>query len=629
MMSGNTESADLLRHGRFGAQRTPEPSTDSDNQMPSTPRPRFRLKRRHDPLHLAAPTQHFLASVAAPDIPVPSVEEPAIATFESDAMHSWSDFHHLDEDRDIESSLHVQYGGDQLFSPPKTPAPGEDPPSLTPSRYPNWSISCMSSCESSPEPASRPSTARSRTSTASFSQLSACFSDEQDDDVLFSPQVRDSDELFRVASEDERTTRLQSPGGLGRLPRKAPWTKAMSQHLWSTYNMYLSDPRVTPFQISKSGLPPEGVCQRVARQAIRSWKGSKAAAKAPNAPETKSGSCTPTAESGGVFMQWPHTSAATRAHLRALCKQKVRGPDGGKMRFSYFSRSPTPFTNATARWARRSTPDSTHPSFETHDMSVSLAISTSETMNPAGPLAQLAEAAPRFPRPTTPTNLHHLARPEVNLEPSPAERRCLGSPINAKSYGPSSSASLSDLFGLPADAGRRRTHTVGPQRTLQSPVQLSRLSTQKRKTGQAQEARKRPSLSLDTWLDPKILGGGEADVKPLNMNNAAGKVRTSRSLTLPCIDIFSAAGQGHAVPIDEPLRLGSPLSFSVPNRFSQPNDLDASLFERRSSTVRQPRASHNANEPASINLASRLAYIDQRLKKFNSPCDLWRPDSPP
>lgn len=620
------ESADLYRHGRFGAPRTPEPFADSDNQMPSTPRPRFKLKRRHDPLHLAASTQQFLASVAAADLPMPSVEEPAIATFEPDVMDAWSGFQHPDEDRDVEGNLDVQYGGDRPFSSPKTPALG-DPPSLTPSRYPNWSIDCMSSCESSPEPASRPSTARSRASTASFSQLSSCFSDEQDDDIKFSPGIGGSEGFFRVLPEDEPTSRLQPPREMSRVSRKAPWTKAMSQYLWATYNMYLSDPRVTPFQISKSGLPPEGVCQRVARQAIHSWKGSKAAAKSTNVTQVKSGSSTPTAESCGAFMQWPHTSAATRAQLRALCKQKARGPDGGKMRFSYFSRSPTPFTNTTARWTRRTTPGSTFLSFETHDLSKSLAMSTSEAMNPGGPLAQLTDSAPDPPSPATPTDSYQIARSVVDLEPSPAERRRLGSPINAKSYGPSSSASLSDVFGLSEDAGQRLTHTVGPRRRLQSPVRLSRSSTQKRKTRQAHEARKRPSLSVDTWLNPRFLAGSDADVNMFNTNKASDHARTFRRQTLPSIDAASAVSQQRAVPIAEPPRLGSPLSFSVPNRFSQPKDFELSLPGRRFSTVHQPRDSR-VNEPASIDLASRLAYLDRRLKEFNGPHDGRRPESP-
>lgn len=612
-MIGNMETA-----GKFF--RTPEPLADSDIQMPSTPRPRFKLKRRHDPIQLAAPTQQFLASVAAADFPLPSVEEPAIATFESDAMHPWDGFHHLDDTPDIEGSLNILYGGDRPFSLPKTPS-HSDPPSLNMSRYPNWSIDSMSSCESSPEPTSRPSTTRSRTNSASSSQLSACFSDEQDDEIQFSPEIGGySDGFFPITPEDERTSRLQ--GGISKLPRKALWTKAMGQHLWATYNMYLSDPRVTPFQISKSGLPPEGVCQRVSRQAIRSWKGSKAAAQ-PKAAEGKNGSTTPTAESCGVFMQWPHTSSATRAFLRALCKQKARGPDGGKMRFSYLSRGSTPVTSATARWARRSTPCSAVSPFETQDMSKSLAMSTSDVMSLGGPLARLSNSTPDSPRPMFPTSLDHLARPDVDLEPSLSESQRLGSPINAKSYGPSSSASLSDVFGPPEDAGQRRRHTVGAQRRLQSPVRLSRSSTQKRKTRQAHEPRKRPSLSVDTWVDPRFLAGLDVDVNTFDMkedmSKAAGQARTARRQTLPSIDTGLAVSQHNVVSMaSPPPRLGSPFSFSVPNRFSQPSDVKEALFERRFSTVNQPRNSQ-ANEPESTNLESRLAYIDQRLKVFNTP----------
>lgn len=615
----------MLRHGRFGAH-TPEPF---DCENPSTPRPRFKLKRRYDLQHLAAPTQQFLASVAAADVPMPSIEEPVIADFESDAIHSWTDPPRLEDDQ-VDGGLHIKFARGPLSTPPKTPVPG-DPPSLTPSRYPNWSVDWMSSCESSPEPESRPSTARStRTSRSSFSQLSSCFSDE---DIQFSPDITTSEKFICFDLEESRSDRLHPHSGMSRISRKAPWTKAMSAHLWATYNMYLSDPRVTPFQIGKSGLPPEGVCKRVAREASRSWKGSKAVAKHTSAPDAKSGSSTPTAESSGTFIQWPHTGAATRAHLRSLCKQKARGPDGGKMRFSYFSRSPTPFTNSTARWALRSTPGATISLFETHDMSTSLALTTSEAMHPQGPLAQLSHSAPDSPDPTSPTNMDHGWRPKIDREPSPEERRRLGSPINAKSYGPSSSSYLLDVFGLPDSAGQRQTRTVAGRRRLQSPVRLSRSSTQKRKTRQAHEARKRPSLSTDFWLHPDSSGHDEhlAHRKSFSMSHGEDDVFAPLGRPQLFLDTAQATSEQAAVPMATPPRLGSPFSvsgssFSVPNRFSQPDDFGAAMFGRRFSTVHPSHGSHN--EPASVNLASRLAYIDQRLKEFNSPSARPRPESP-
>lgn len=634
-MSGNLESAAVLRHGRFAAQRTPEPTAEGDCQTPSTPRPRFKIKRRYDPQHLAAPTQQFLASVAAADLPIPSIEEPMIADFESDITTPWSNMHRIEDDRD--NGLDLRFGGERLATPPKTPAPS-DPPSLTPSRYPDWSIDWTSSCDSSPEPESRPSTSRStRTSRSSFSQLSSCFSDE---DIHLSPGSSASEGFFCfVSAEDRQPTGFHREDGATRT-KKAPWTKAMSAHLWSTYNMYLSDPRVTPFQIGKSGLPPEGVLKRVAHEAARSWKGSKAVAKPTTAPDAKSGSSTPTAESRGAFIEWPHTGAATRKQLRLLCKQKARGPDGGKMRFSYFSRSPTPFTNTTARWARKPTPGST-TTFETHEMSTSLAMSTSDTMNPKGPLAQITNSVPDSPNSITPApvKLERMQTPDVDFEPSSEERRRLGSPINAKSYGPSSSSSLLDIFGLSEDIGMRQTRTVATRQRLQSPVRLSRSSTQKRKTGQAHEARKRPSLSTDFWMSPSLTESSRdqhrlSHKKSFSLSYGEDSLFASRSQPQLFVDTAQASHeQQPKAPVTGPQLLGSPFvatsstSLSVPNRFSQPNDLVTSLFGRRFSTVHPSRGSYNA-EPSSVNLASRLAYIDQRLKEFNQPESRRRSQSP-
>lgn len=610
-MSGFQDFVTMPRRGRYGAPRTPEPFLETECQAPSTPRPRFKLKRRHVSEHLAAPTQQFLASVAAADVPIPSIEEPVIVDFDSDALPPWR-LERMEDEQD-DDGLHVPFGRQRPATPPKTPAT-EDPPSLTPSRYPNWNIDCMSDWESSPEPESRPSTSRStRTSWSSFSQLSSCFTDE---DIQFSPEIGCSENYFNFSLGVPQPDRLQSECDATETPRKAPWTKAMGAHLWATYNIYLADPRVTPFQIGKGGLPPEGVCKRVAREAARSWKGAKAVAKPASA--SKSGSSTPTAEASGAFMQWPHTGAATRAHLRAMCKEKARGPHAGRLRFSYFSRSPTPFSSSVARWVRRSTPGTAAPPFEVHDMATSLAISTSEAMNPDGPLAKLTNSAPESP---AAVDSKHICHSMADVEPSPEERRRLGSPISAKSYGPSTS--LTDVFGLPAGAGERQIRTVGPQRRLQSPVRLSRSSTQKRKTRQAHEARKRPGLSTDIWLDP-FLAGYNYHKKSFSLSSGEDSILASRCQPPLFVDTTRVSKQQpKAAPLDVPESLGSPFmasnsSSSVPNRFSQPIDFESSAFGRRFATV-HPALGSRTNESASRSLATRLAYIDQRLKDFNGP----------
>ncbi|CAN8099220.1 unnamed protein product [Discula destructiva] len=620
-MSNHQEFATMPRHGRLGAQITPEPFLDGECQTPSTPRPRFKLKRRHVSEHRAAPTQHFLASVAAADVPIPSIEEPVIADFDSDVLPPWRN-ETMEEEQDNDS-LHVLFSRQRPATPPKTPA-AEDPPSLTPSRYPDWNIDWMSNCESSPEPESQHSTARStRTSRSSFSQLSSCFSDEE---IQYSPEIGTSEKFFSFTRAESQSDGLHVECGMSKAPRKAPWTRAMAAHLWATYNMYLTDPRVTPFQIGKSGLPPEGVCKRVAREAARSWKGAKAVSKPAGASDAKSGSSTPTAESSGAFMQWPHTGAATRAHLRTLCKQRARGPDAGRLRFSYFSRSPTPFTDSTARWVRRSTPGSAVPPFETHDMVTSLAISTSEAMNPEGPLAQLATSAPQSPADFS-GGAENRCEATVETQPSSQEHRRLGSPISAKSYGPSSSFSLTDVFGLTADAAERQIRTVGPQRRLKSPVRLGPSLIQKRKTRQAHEARKRPSLSTDIWLDPISAGHNAhqlAHKKSFSLSSGDDDIFASCSQPHVLVDdVHVSSHQQHAAALDVPQRLGSPFmastsSLSVPNRFSRPIDFESSDFGRRFTTV-HPALGSRTNEPASINLASRLAYLDQRLKDFNAP----------
>lgn len=624
-MSGSQQPPTSLRQAPWGLETTPEP-LEGHCQPPSTPRPRLRLKRRHDPQHLVAPTQQFLASVAAADVPIPSIEEPAIADPEADTMQ-WCHLDHMDDGHDTDGALRIPPLAQPRAATPKTPA-GSDPPSLTPSRFPNWTIDWTNSCESSPEPESRPSTARSsRTSRSSFSQPSSCFSD---DDCQYSPDIAGFESFMSFATDVTRPG-LLVPQVVYKMPRKAPWTKAMSAHLWATYNLYLSDPRVTPFQIGKSGLPPEGVCKRVAREAVRSWKGSRAVANHASGSDAKSGSSTPTKESSGAYMQWPHTGAATRAQLRTLCKQRARGPDGGKMRFSYFSRSPTPFTNATARWGRQATPGTATQPFGTYEMSRALAICTSEAMDPGGPLARLTNSAPDSPFVTAPANLDHILRPEVRVEPTPEERRRLGSPINAKSYGPSSSSALSELFGHAATAGQRQTHTVGPQPRLQSPVRLSRSSTQKRKPRQAHEARKRPSLSIDTWLDPDM--GADSFLghkKSFSLSFGDEAMFACRSDKAQAVKSHSPSAT--AIPLATPPRLGSPFSgscasFSVPNRSTQPSDWKAAMAQRRHSTVHVTRSSH-PEEQASVNLASRLAYIDQRLRSFNQPHDRARSRSP-
>ncbi|KAH8675357.1 hypothetical protein BX600DRAFT_170462 [Xylariales sp. PMI_506] len=614
---------------------TPEPfATGEEGDLPAAPRPRLRLKRRHVSEHLYAPTQQFLASVAAADVPLPSVEEPDVATADQEMMDNVPQIRVQEDDDDDGLDIYRHLRA-RPFSPPKTPAIDLSP-SIPRSKFPNWSIESAwnsSDLESSPEyESSRPSTAFStQTSSSLFSQ----FSHSSDDGECFSPELDKSDfHMVDLRRPDGKESRK-------RLPRKAPWTNAMSSHLWSVYLLYLQDPKVTPFRIGKSCIPPEGICARVAREAKRSWKGSKQTNTA-----TRSGSSTPTAESSNPYIEWPHTHAATRTHLRELCRLKATSKHG---RASYISQSPTPFNKAAhRRWNRRSTPARSPSIFSAQDMAMSLTLSTSEAMQPQGPLAQLASSPPLHPFP-------EFVDPFTEAPISPdfqgdnfcsdgsqiPDRARLGSPFLARSYGPSSSSSLGANI-----VTRRTSQTVGARNQLKSPARLtrSRSGTQKRRSLKAleeQQPRKRPSLAAALW--GPLTNSGDArestdDTSPkaqLVLDDSA-RVDNIFGLTSPVHDSLSRPVQEDnstmipsqelslSTPPSALARLGSPFpmshsSHSFPNRLSQPIHFHLSSLRRPFATVQQvSQISVSEAAPARSSLASRLAYIDQRLREFRN-----------
>ncbi|KAH7329071.1 hypothetical protein B0I35DRAFT_473710 [Stachybotrys elegans] len=614
---------------------TPEPFACGDAQPPSPPRPpRFRLKKRNAS-HLHAPTQQFLASVAAADVPIPSIEVPQTPDQDmSDTQYPVIPMLH-----ELGGLTAPSRHAARVFSPPKTPAPAANTiPFLSPKRYPDWSMeSTWSSFESSPEyESSRPSTARStQTSGSIFSRISTT---SEDLSVCLSPEFEPIERFgsLRSAHDANRTLKVPAPGPPAR-SRKAPWTRAMSQHVWATYMMYLQDPKVTPFRVGKSGIPPHGVCLRVAREAKRSWKGSRA-----QRPDDKSGSTTPTFESAPTFMQWPHTCAVTRAHLRDLCRANA---SAAARSFQYHANSPTPFGKAASRFRnRRSTPARSPSVFSGFDMAKSLAVSTSDSMQIQGPLAQLTSSQPE------PATEPFPLLPETVAGEPAVEPPRLMSPFTAKSYGPSSSNPLSASLRLSPEL-QRQTQTVGPRRSLASPARLtrSRSNTQKRRERQsAMEPRrpKRPSLVSDMWTDPSAAdadatvpfppvpdfnattsSAGSDKVVPRANIQELFETRTPPIQTRPHATSF-------AIPSSSMLpRLGSPFSFrsssfSFPNRLSSPFGLDADAAARRPfATVQQPTDNAGSSNPKS-SLATRLAYIDERLKDLRRRGARRRSESP-
>ncbi|KJZ73573.1 hypothetical protein HIM_07129 [Hirsutella minnesotensis 3608] len=609
----------LHRNGPRGprassALRTPEPCVGSRSRSPSPPprAPRFRLKKRAVS-NLTAPTQQFLASVAAADVPIPSIEEPQLLNDDmyDSALFPGGSLLGAPHDQFV---LHEQVTRGRTLSSPRTPAP-RNVPSLSPKRFPDWSLeSSLSSLESSPDcESSRPSTAQSTETSASlFSRYSMA---SEDLSQCTSPDGCHVERFGPLLPPQDTDKTIKAPV---RPPpfRKAPWTRAMSKHLWTTYMMYLQDPKVTPFRIGKSGIPPSGVCLRVAREAKRSWKGSRQHLESVD----RSGSATPTAETTAPFVEWPHTCAATRAHLRELCKAN----SGTAARsVQYLAQSPTPFGRTANRQRnRRSAPPRSASVFSGLDMAMSLTVCTSDSMQPQGPLAQLA--AP----PSEPSQESKLPGPVISVTDHSTQR--LGSPfVAAKSYGPSSTNSLADSLGIVAEP-RRQSRTVGVPRGLASPVRLnhSRLSSQKRRSRQAvMEARKskRPSLGSDFWTDPSSTAESQSSQSGTFAEFCSTSSKLRDNLFVPRTNVqelFEAShpSQSLAPPSAIPPRLGSPFSakstsFSFPSRRTSTSSVAGFMAARRPfATVHQ--ASDSISGPAKPTLANRLAYIDEKLKDF-------------
>ncbi|KAI6785618.1 uncharacterized protein J7T54_005952 [Emericellopsis cladophorae] len=591
---------------RSEGPQTPEPtSSQQDIDLPpSPPRQRFRLKRRAASRTPAAPTEQFLASVDAADVPIPSIEEPFVVDEDMLDTTNQGAFATLSEAH----SMELPHSGahQRMFSPPKTPAPGELNLSIaTTNQFPDWSNDSTfsdSECESS-----RPSTARSnRTSASYFSQSSFA----SDDASLISPDQQFSCRFDKFLSPDDadRTIKPSAPVRAAK-SRKAPWTRAMDNHIWTTYTMYLQDPKVTPVRIGASGVPPCGVVARVAREASRSWRGSNALKQSKDC----SGSTTPTAGSKCTYIKWPHTNAATRAHLVEMCKANA----GGKGRNErYFASSPTPFGKTMSRArARRTTPARAPSIFSGGDMAMSLAVSTSDSMQLGGPLAQLTTAGQQEEAqelPPLPQGQTSLLPPYLD-EPRPR----LGSPFVAKSYGPSTSSSFAEMLGSETP---RQSNSMGARRGLKSPVRVnrSRSNTQKRRADLEARRSKRPSLPSDMWSEPgasPIAPSSDFDNMPSIFANMQQPVETAARIP--------SRAFLHSLD-NAPPRLGSPFgglpsSFSFPARGSSvlahlaaaaPGAASNSM--RPFSSMQQWRETPRTRTP----LPDRLAYIDERLKQI-------------
>ncbi|EPE26324.1 hypothetical protein GLAREA_02236 [Glarea lozoyensis ATCC 20868] len=691
--ASTTLPRDFRFHHDEGIPQTPEPTTMADElQAPCAPRPaRLRVKRRNIS-NLQAPTEQFLASVAAADVPVPTIEvnHSSLPSRTTAGPSSLPHVNIFEEDSEMPDSKASPIGNSFLLAPhqpygrmglpPQTPEP--ESVAEQESSRPSWSMggSLFTSNEDQfPRPNSAMSTA-SECSDDSFysggprshlsqSEDGSCTSPDSDvDDPFQFPSMSPS---LSKASSKFNSIRLSAPVEFAPLNqnlksktrKNAPWSKAMSAHLWSTYVLYLQDPTVTPFRAN--GVPPEGVCHRVAREAKRSWKGPQTTTQrshmrsvALSEISDKSGSLTPTPEtSTKLYAQWPHSSGATRSHLRELCRKETTAVQ----RHRHFqSRNSTPFTRAKSYDSPRvSESGSGASTFNTKDIALSLATSTSSTMQPDGPLASLAQDA--GPTPNTELSSRSVFRPSVNEPPAsifdlddPRVRRLLGSPFIRRTYGPSSS----QLHRRPSPP-RHLSDTSAPR--LRSPLRFdqprSLNSTQKRRAQYSLDDEVTPGPGpRPNILDQKLFGtplghsrrrvrsrgfslGDEAFRQNLSgvfrrpppEFDLAGKLglnpnetRThSRGLSL------NTSSNSPFLPpttIDPP-RLGSPFTETGPNQ-----TFPRRLFQDSQSTIRrgafatmhQSRHSINSFDFGPSQQQSRLERLDEKLKEIRQREDSMR-----
>jgi len=643
--------------------KTPEPQDTSEPQVPSPPRQRLRVRRRNISSTFTAPTEQFLASVAAADVPIPTIEEPRATPLEEE-----EDCEMLDRDREP-LTLQTRFLTPQPFragSPPRTPMPQVPIDDGCAQHRPDWSGgSSLPGGDYFSRGMSTFSTPGSEYSDDSFysgsrvsrpSDDGSCTSpDSEVDDPFQFPRPSDKGKGKALFGDFLSQDAPMLKSKLHRKTRKdAPWTEAQDSHLWSTYLLYLSDPTVTPFRIGHSSVPPQGIVRRVARETRRSWKGPKlptpckkpARSDPSRAPSDKSGSLTPTAEFSRTYGQWPHSSNLTRTRLRELCRNKNMESNPVQVHRHFQSRSPTPFSKAF----RKSEPPTTF-TFNTSDFALSLTTSTAESMQPDGPLAKLVTDdldTPTSPFPPVDSFQPLSFGESLNIPNTSTAGPKLGSPFLARTYGPSSSSTSSLRPASPrshSDTVVERPLRLGSPVHFDQPRSLN--GTMKRRAQHSLDeelgpngAVVRPSILDDQLIinpfndhrrrvrsrgftlgDEGLLNRVPGLFKPRSQASAIPTLPASLQTSLPP-STLAPPPQLLPAPAFPPPRLGSPFSESgsaTRNTFPRRLFQDSSATIRRSAfkTMHQTRRSIESFDfGEGPSLQSRLSHLDQRLKEI-------------
>ncbi|KAI9888601.1 MAG: hypothetical protein M1814_006617 [Vezdaea aestivalis] len=381
---------------------TPERKLAASPRQPSPPRqPVFRRPKLLFQSSAPDSAAYFTSLIPSNDVPIPTIE----TCFDQLTSSTPLGVPEPDHSRLAPTSLSRSH----FTTPPRTPVAQVSDGATSLSRHRQmWT----------PEPLVRPSSALSDSSSSSFCTSASMPSF---DGSPASPESETTDPYSdRMASLSKAKGKAlfvdmdSAPFDatitkIRRTDTHTAWSRQMDAHLWSTYLTFLQDPTVTPFKVSDSGVPPLGVCHRVAREAKRSWKGARQVVEsdrdalglvshASSSQETlceptpkltstagpdRDGSVTPTAPPAPrARFPWNKTEAETRKRLRHLSSRK-NAPNPSRARLL----SPGTETAFTNRGYRHVTP--TPPSsFSTRDLDVSLATSVLRTMGPDSMLAE-------------------------------------------------------------------------------------------------------------------------------------------------------------------------------------------------------------------------------------------------
>ncbi|MCJ1313637.1 hypothetical protein MMC25_007316 [Agyrium rufum] len=562
------------------APKTPE----RELEMPKPPSPRVhRVSRRAAQPSVAAYdifTNTSKTLNATPDVPIPAIEATAASGGESSRPSFLQRFTepaigYLAAPNSVQQR---RFGSAPRTPSLKLPAFGGDVSDSERSQIGASIPRPMSACSS----LSDSSDASDCSSTTHFSLSGgSCTSPESDASDPFFPASEKASPTrasFSHIMPSTIKTHTRSKG------LNVAWTPEMDQHLWRTYMIYLQDPKVTPFKTLPGSPPPLGVCHRVSREARRTWRGRRNGnAKAAESdmhltrvasmksgregsPDTiraeRSGSTTPTIKDSS-YIKWPKSGASTRRRLRELCKRKATiAPHYQRL---LQTRSPSPFNSSSPRSVRMSSPatESHHSPFGTRSVRLSLATSTSTTMQPDGPLAQLSSDN-HLPQPQIQLTIPEANIPFASPAPIPSEldndvpmrERTpelprLGSPFACHTWGPGRMRHQNLRPTTPEMQTERAIALQGP--TLGSPIQLHRTfpypSTHKRRAQRELETELSPGgTNMQNHVLEGLFTNSDQDYTAIRRVRTRGFTTGERSVGKQMASMFNPAEAVPPVP---------------------------------------------------------------------------------